>query len=116
MEQYAKENGNVLHLTGKKFFIYFQQTPLKVKTGDTVVVKCKFSGKGQIKLGYLSYTDYGYGGLNNTGTYVKVKPGIQECILRFQIKDPSIKQIRPMMMVLKDTEAKITDYQIQIKK
>ena len=116
LDQYAKENGNVLHLTGKKFFIYFQQTPLKVKTGDTVIVKCKFSGKGQIKLGYLSYTDYGYGGLNNAGTYVKVKPGMQECMLRFQIKDPSIKQIRPMMMVLKDTEAKITDYQIQIKK
>ena len=88
---------------------------MKVKPGTFVTIKFQASGKGKVQFGYFTYTDYGYGGFKVVSKNVNLTPEMKQNGLMFQITDPNIKQIRPLISVMKDSSVKIMDYQIEIK-
>ena len=114
-DQLVKLNHDSIEFTGKKYFIYFDPSAVKVKPGTFVTIRFKASGKGKASFGFFSYTDYGYGGFKVVSKPVDLTPEMKQNGIMFQITDPKVKQIRPLIIMPKDSEVKIFDYQIDIK-
>ena len=114
-DQLVKLNHDSIEFLGKKYFIYFDPSAVKVKPGTFVTIRFKASGKGTAGFGFFSYTDYGYGGFKVVSKTVNLTPEMKQNGIMFQITDPKVKQIRPLLIVPKGSEIKISDYQIDIK-
>ena len=115
MAKFVTIGKNSVLLKGTKFFFYFQPDAIRVKTGDTVLIKFKASGKGQVKIGYFTYTNYGYQGVKSAGKYIKLTPEEKEYEVTVPVTDPEIKQIRPNFMILQGSEINVQDYHFELK-
>jgi uncharacterized cupredoxin-like copper-binding protein len=114
-DQLVKLHHDFIEFNGKKYFIYFDPSAIKVNTGSFVTIRFKASGKGKASFGFFSYTDYGYGGFKVVSKPVNLTPEMKQNGIMFQITDPKVKQIRPLLIVPKDSEVKISDYQLDIR-
>jgi plastocyanin len=113
--QYLKVSGDSVELNGKKYLIYFNPAATKVTPGMFAEIRFKASGKGNIPVGVISYTDYKYSGAKTLYQTIKATAENKQYRIVIKITDPMVKQVRPMIIVPQGAQIKVSDYHFEIK-